>query len=219
MKSKDLSTKYIKAIKQALKKTEKKETTLPDYILNQDGMNGHKTLIFYNELVKAIDSVKYFEIGIWRAWSTMGALFGNKTEKALVVDNWSQFGNVREDAIQNISKLQTEIEVIEADCFEPSVLKQKEGEGYNIYIYDGLHTEEAHYMAVVSFLNILADTFVFIVDDWNWREVRQGTLNAISDAGLVVKYVNAIKLNEDDQTTLDKEGWWNGVGIFVLSKQ
>ena len=211
-----MSTEYINAIKEAVRKADSKETVLPEAILNNDGMNGHKTLIFYNELIRTIENVKYLEIGIWKGYSTVGALYENKPEEALVIDNWSQFGDVKDEAYQTLEQYGYKGSILEADCFDTekiSALKTR----YNVYIYDGLHDEIAQYRAISAFLNNLEETFILIVDDWNWLEVRRGTESAIQDLGAEVLYKKEILTNKDNQTTTDKEGWWNGTGIFVLS--
>lgn len=207
---------YIKAIKNAVKKADTKDTILPPEILNNDGMNGHKILIFYNELIRGLENVEYLEIGIWKAYSTVGALYENQVNEALVIDNFTQFGEVRDEAYQILEQYGYKGSVLEADCFDSSFVERLKNR-YNVYIYDGLHTEIAQYRALSAYLNNLHETFIFIVDDWNWLEVRQGTENAIKDLGIEVLYKKEILTNQDNQTTTDKEGWWNGTGIFVLS--
>ena len=62
------------------------------------------------------------------------------------------------------------------------------------------------------------DEFILIVDDWNWIDVQRATMDSIKDLNLNVLWSKEIKLNNDGNTTHDKEGWWNGISVFLIKK-
>ena len=67
----------------------------------------------------------------------------------------------------------------------------------------------------------LACEFVFIVDDWNWQEVRDGTMRAISEIDLRVDYALEIRTTVDSshpEVHSELSDWHNGYFISVLSK-
>mgnify|MGYP000886217178 CR=1 FL=1 len=79
-------------------------------ILSIDGMTGVKTRHFYNNLLN-IDDARYLEIGSWKGSSVCSAMYNNNA-KIVCIDNWSQFGNHKEEfnvlavtCNSNISKL------------------------------------------------------------------------------------------------------------------
>ena len=49
----------------------------------------------------------------------------------------------------------------------------------NIFFYDGAHHYEDHFDSISMTLPALSKKFILIVDDWNWIQVRKGTLDAI----------------------------------------
>jgi len=64
--------------------------------------------------------------------------------------------------------------------------------------------------------------FIFIVDDWNWQDVREGTLNSIKDLNLTVLYEKEIRLTFDNSVTPEpklSQEWWNGIYVSILQKQ
>jgi hypothetical protein len=64
------------------------------------------------------------------------------------------------------------------------------------------------------------DDFIYIVDDWfcPFQETRniiqKQTRQAIEDSNFTVLFELEIPSTKKD----DRDGWWNGVGIFILSK-
>jgi hypothetical protein len=43
---------------------------------------------------------------------------------------------------------------------------------------------------------------LYIVDDWNWEQVRNGTMNSITELGLEIKKSVTMQGNHEDPT-----GW------------
>ena len=89
-------------------------------------------------------------------------------------------------------------------------------------MYDGNHTENSHYNALVHYYHCLDDMFVFIVDDWNWKSVRDGTYDSFKKLNLSVLYEKQIKTTDDDSHPLwrsDKQQeWHNGIYVAILKK-
>jgi hypothetical protein len=81
-------------------------------------------------------------------------------------------------------------------------------------MYDGNHYEESHYKALNHYLNCLDNEFIYLVDDWNMPEVRQGTENSIKDNNLETLYQKEIHTPGNNP----KFDWHNGIAIFVLKK-
>lgn len=188
---------------------------IDEYIIKMEGMSGTKTRHFYNNLLSLEDS-RYLEIGTWKGSSVCSAMCGNKA-KVLCIDDWSQFSGPKAEFLTSFEKYKGENDArfIESNCF--NIDTNSIGK-FNIYMYDGDHSYESHYKALTHFINCLDQTFVFIVDDWNWLQVRNGTLDAIRDLKLNVLWEKQIRLTNDNSVTKDTEGWWNGIAVFVLDK-
>jgi len=88
-------------------------------------------------------------------------------------------------------------------------------------MYDGCHKYDSHYKALTHYINCMDDIFIYIVDDWNWKQVREGTFYAIRDLKLQILYEKQIRLTNDDSHTvgpLVQFTWWNGIYISILQK-
>ena len=61
----------------------------------------------------------------------------------------------------------------------------------------------------------------YIVDDWNCKEVRDGTERAIKEFKFNVMYQHNIRLTWDDTHTpfnIAETSWWNGIFVAILQK-
>ena len=108
---------------------------------------------------------------------------------------------------------------IENDCFKVDVSMLPK---FNIYMYDGNHTNDSHYKALVHYYNCLDDIFIFIVDDWNWIDVRNGTMKSIQKLNLKVLYKKEIRLTWDNSHTPPLQAsqtWHNGIYVAILQKK
>ena len=210
---------YINHVETAFQNAENKISKITDEIINMDGMTGTKTRHFYNNLLN-MDDARYLEIGTWKGSSVCSAMCGNRAT-VTCIDNWSEFGGPKSDFLINFEKYKGEnnANFIEDNCYnvDISVLSK-----FNIYMYDGNHSNDSHYNALLHYYNCLDDIFIFIVDDWNWYDVRDGTINSIKKLNLKVLYEREIRLTDDNLHTeekLAKETWWNGIYVAVLQKR
>ena len=184
------------------------KSKLTKEIFDIPGMSGTGFRMFLNNLCSNED-IRYLEIGNWKGSTLCSCLYKNKI-RATAIDNFSQFGNVKEDLLKNIAKYKGENEVafIESDCWEVNLQGN-----YNVFFYDGNHDYEYQYRALGHFYDNLDDKFIFIVDDWNWKTVKDGTMDSIEDLGFKNE-MNIIIETED----INEPIWHNGIGIFILSK-
>jgi len=187
-------------------------------IIGMEGMSGTKTRHFYNNLLNK-DDARYLEIGTWKGSSVCSAMCGNKA-KVICIDNWSEFGGPKAEFITNFNRFKGENDAtfLEQDCFKvPVGLLPK----FNIYMYDGNHSKDSHYRALVHYYDCLDDTFVFIVDDWNWADVRDGTMDSFKKLNLKVLYEREVRLTFDNSVTPEPDRsktWWNGIYVAILRK-
>jgi hypothetical protein len=213
-----METTYIEHIVKSFDDAENNLSKITEEILAMDGMTGKKTRHFYNNIVNMADA-RYLEIGTWKGSSVCSAMCNNNAT-ILCIDNWSEFGGPKDEFLANYNKFKgvSNARFIEDDCFK---IDTAELGKYNIYMYDGNHTSDSHYKALEHYINCLDDIFIYIVDDWNAREVREGTLSAINKLNLSVLYEKELRLTHDNSHTpfqLAGETWWNGIYIAVIKK-
>ena len=209
---------YKTLIGNSFQNAENNISKITNDIIYMDGMSGTKTRHFYNNLLNS-DDARYLEIGTWKGSSVCSAMCNNKA-KVICIDNWSEFGGPKSEFLVNFEKFKGENDAmfIETDCYklDVSVLPK-----FNIYMYDGNHSKDSHYMALLHYYDCLDDVFIFIVDDWNWQMVREGTYSGIQQLKLKILYEKEIRLTWDNSHTspqLAKDTWWNGLYVAILQK-
>ena len=210
---------YKSLVETAFQNAENNISKITNDIINMDGMSGIKTRHFYNNLLNS-KYARYLEIGTWKGSSVCSAMCGNNA-KVVCIDNWSEFGGPKSEFLVNFEKFKGENDAafIENDCFKVDVSMLPK---FNIYMYDGNHTNDSHYKALVHYYNCLDDIFIFIVDDWNWIDVRNGTMKSIQKLNLKVLYKKEIRLTWDNSHTPPLQAsqtWHNGIYVAILQKK
>jgi hypothetical protein len=205
-------------VENAFENAEKGKSMVCDGILQIDGMSGKKTRHFYNNLLNMEDA-RYLEIGTWTGSSVCSAMCGNKA-RVVCIDNWSEFGGPKDEFLKNFNtyKGENDVTFIEQDCYTVDISQLPK---FNIYMFDGNHTKDSHYKALIHYYNCLDDIFVFIVDDWNWKDVRDGTHESLKQLKLEILYEKEIRLTDDESHTpqdIARESWWNGIYVAILQK-
>jgi hypothetical protein len=212
--------KYLyKHIEKSFENAENGLSKITNEILHMDGMTGKKTRHFYNNLMMRKDT-RYLEIGTWKGSSICSAMCGNNA-KIICIDNWSEFGDVKEEFLKNFEKYKgiNDVKFIEQDCYaiDVSVFPK-----FNIYLYDGNNEHESHYKALTHYYNCLDNIFIFIVDDWNWQVVRSGTFESFDTLNLSVLYEKEIRTTNDDTHPVwgspEQDAWHNGIYVSILKK-
>jgi hypothetical protein len=95
------------------------------------------------------------------------------------------------------------------------------GQRANVYFYDAAHDELDHFMALVNYIDLVDDEFVYIVDDWNELFVRDGTQAALKSLALTTLFqaeVLTTSIGNYDRASARIGAWHNGMAVFVLSK-
>lgn len=201
-----------------------------------EGMSSIRGRHLLNNLCAAnprMDRTRYLEVGSWKGSTLCAATFSNPIE-AVAIDDFSQFTTTSfgldqrhpRDAVQQnlalnrlFSKPQFEASIIDGDCFkqDPAALGL-----FDVYLFDGEHVYDAQYRAFTHFAPALRDTFIAIVDDYrNLPEdgVHQATEAAFKDLGWKV-HQDWFLWEPCDGTDMgrQRDGWWNGLRVSVVSK-
>ena len=224
---------YSKNLKLSLFKSLAMNTKISDEIKFMSGMSGKKYRYLINNLISLINDARYLEIGCWAGSTVCSALYGNQA-KAVCIDNWLKFDteekvrkvyntkDQKEEFETNTKKVITDkidFKFIESDFRK---VNYKQLGKFNVYCYDALHHEKDQYDGIVIVQPALDDIFVLIIDDWNWTEVRQGTLKAVND--LKIKIISKIEIRTTQDNSMPKlflgqySDWHNGYFIAVCKK-
>ena len=204
---------YIERVKKAIDNAINNVTKLTDGVFNIPGMSTRENRILLNELLR--DGDKYLEIGVYKG-STFASAMHNNNVTGVAIDNFCNFGGqdnkqwfdqaCRENNVTNFA-------FINNDCFNLTDDQKEIAKGANVYFYDGEHEHIDQERALTYYIDLLPDTFIFVVDDWNYGPAKTGTR-----AGLEICKVKIHQEWELDRNT-SHLGWHNGLYIAVLEKQ
>jgi hypothetical protein len=209
----------VKLIEDSLLKVESGLRNLPTIIHSYEGYSGSYTREFYNRIC-SIPNCSYLEIGTWYGSSSISALYGNSVT-ATFIDNWSEFNGNKNILINALEKYKgnSKYTLIENDCWKVDTTQLSQ---YDVYLYDGPHTYSDQYNAIVKYYDCLKNNCIIMIDDWNWPDVQNGTRDGFKKVGANIIYSKEIVLPISDTINMPKHKgantWWNGIGIFVISK-
>ena len=213
----------ISHVEDCFKKAVAEQSKITDEILKLDGMTGKRTRHFYNNIC-SMDDARYLEVGTWKGASVCSAMHQNDDLSCVCIDNWSEFNGPKKEFLENFNKFKgnTNSRFIESNCWDvdPKTLGR-----FNIYMYDGNHSEDSHFKALNHFTSCLDDEFIYLIDDWNWEKVRRGTFNSIEKNNFKILFKKEIRTTEgihDEEIHAQPHGaesdWHNGICVFVLQK-
>ena len=210
----------VTALREAYAQALTDETRLTETVLALEGMSGRRYRKFINALVGRIPAARYLEVGSWTGSTLCAAVHGNRA-RAFAIDNWSMFGGPIQQFLRNV-----------ADCDSADVDFNMLTEDFravdyarigrfNVYLYDGPHSHADQYDGLRIAQPALDDEYVFVVDDWNWPQVREGTHAAIRDLRLEVLHAIEVRTSLDGtqpEVIRQFSDWHNGYWLSVLRK-
>lgn len=206
----------LEHVKKSILNAQNGVSKLTQEVYEIEGMSSPKGRRLLNNLC-AWPNTNYLEIGTWKGSTLISALFGNKKNLSSVtaIDNWSRCGGPEAEFHKNCANFLTDYNYRFhcEDSFQID-LKATFDHPINIYFYDGNHRTIAHEMAFTYYNSVLDDTFITVIDDWNWEEVRQGTLDAFNKLhyDIIFEAVLPARWNKDI------EYWWDGLYIALIKK-
>lgn len=193
------------------------------------GFSGAMTRHFYNNVVRFPSSVglknkvTYLEVGTYAGSTLISALQGNEDKvSAVAIDNWSQFNGPRDVFWKNMAEHTSatrDIMMFDRDCFQVAAAEVRSAA--DVYLYDGAHDKESHRRGITHFADFLSDVSIVIVDDWNWKDVRDGTAQGFEEVKDRLKVYGRLEIRHtmDNQHTsqpLASRMFHNGMAVFVV---
>lgn len=212
----------VKVVRDSLQQAYCGDPSISKDLEKLEGMSSRRFRFFLNLLPKKIDKPRYLEVGLWKGSTFCSAIWNNASLTAAGVDNWSLFGGPKEACLENVKKFSEgnpKISVIDSD-FKKVTYTKLQGSPFNIYFYDGGHSYEEQRDCLKIVDAALDNKFLFIVDDYNWKEVREGTKDALK--GYNVLYQFEVRTTMDDSHSSQSNTYsnhHNGLFVAVLQKR
>ncbi|MGN6747787.1 MAG: hypothetical protein ACTHJS_04260 [Xanthobacteraceae bacterium] len=206
------------------------DSKLPPAVRSIPGLSGQKYRSFINNaleelgkkaFVEELGAARYLEIGCWAGSTATAALYGNSV-KCLCIDNWSEFGGPKNQFFANIESVRSD--KIDFAFIEKDFRTIDYGSigKFNVYVFDGPHLEADQFDGIRLAQPALENSYILIVDDWNWTRVREGTLRGLIETACEVE------MSIEVRTTLDNShaeivsagsDWHNGYFIAAIKKR
>lgn len=170
----------------------------------------------------------YLEVGVFQGLTLLSVAkaISNKGATAYGIDNFAYFDRdgknfgIVKDRISKLGLSNAKVINMDYEDALESISQQIEGKKIGVYFVDGPHDYRSQLVCLLLAMPHLADDAVIIVDDCNYRHVRQANrdfLIAHPEFKLVYQsYGKAHPLNLSGSDRKEaEEGWWNGVNVIV----
>lgn len=197
----------------AIEDSDKSLSILPESILSMEGMSSRKCRHLLSNITTNLKS--YIEIGSWKGSTTLSAAYNKPSLEMVAIDNWSEFNGPKTEFQSNLWEnrynLGSEFTVIESDFRNINYLPKNH---FQCLFYDGAHDKQSQIDAITHMSQFMADDFIFIVDDYSWQPVREGSMEGIKSSSLEIVWSTELPTTK----TNDPDNYWNGVLVSVLRK-
>jgi hypothetical protein len=215
----DFSHPIALKLKNALNDALNDKHKLSSFILDMEGMSGKIYRKFINNFIGSLDDARYLEVGSLKGSTSCSAMYNN-TVQISCIENWHwDYRKQFSENTQSVINEEIKFQLIEKDF--RSVDYNSIGK-YNVYMFDGPHTSKDQYDGVYCAQPALDQTYVLIVDDWNWHEVQKGTWSAIEHLEhKVISYIDIFTTKDGSYPSIADHysDWHNGYFIAVLEKK
>jgi hypothetical protein len=178
-------------------------------VLDLDGFSSAKNRGLLNRAVSTVPNARILEVGSHFGSTAAAMCFGNDVECIHLVDNQSEFGSTLVRLAENVRRFDLPATIHDLDYFAPLPPDTFSGVKFNVYHYDGPHGEEQHASELAIAWPHLADSFLYVVDDYSWEQVHRGCEAGIAALGGAV----SVRFREryESNRMNDTDGYWNGV--------
>jgi hypothetical protein len=179
---------------------------------NIEGMSTAANCYIINEICKSmLPSEVYLNIGVWKGLTLIAGLINTECQ-VVGVDNFSQFKGPKEVFESNLKKHhRSSCKFYDKDY--RIYFNENHLGSIDFYFYDGHHSYEHQYNAIITAFPYFSKRTILMVDDTNNDEPRNGTFDALNF--LNVKY----DIWFDQRTPANKyPTFWNGICIIELNK-
>lgn len=217
----------IKAIKEAIEKAKNHQSKMDETAWSVPALSSLKIRHLMNNL--GAISTRYLEIGVHKGGLFCSTVRNNiNLDVAFAIDNWASDEGSEDQAWPQF------MDNAENCLYYGTAFAHKKGDSFDdlpepptafpnnidLYLYDAAHDYESQRKAMTHFLPAMADEFIVCVDDWQYGDVKKGTIDGLADSGCKILFRQEL-LNEEPYTEDQhrNEEWWRGYAVFLLKKK
>jgi hypothetical protein len=170
----------------------------------------------------------YLEVGVFQGLTLLSVAkaISNKNATAYGIDNFAYFDRegknfgIVKDRMNKLGLTNAQVINMDYEDALENISKEIDGKKIGVYFVDGPHDYRRQLICLLLAMPHLADNAVIIVDDCNYRHVRQANRDfLISHPEFKLVYqsygkAHPLNLSGKDRQEAE-EGWWNGVNVIV----
>ena len=150
----------------------------------------------------------FVNIGVWHGFTFLAGLVTNPDKRCVGVDNFSEFGGPRDAFLARFNSLKSENHHFYDLDYAEYFSRVHEGP-IGFYIYDGGHAYKDQLRGLELAEPFFSNNCIILVDDTNWPEPRQATLDFISGSSNQYRVILDLETHYNCHPTV-----WNGVIVF-----
>lgn len=196
---------------------------LPAEALFSGGQSGLQFRHFLND-VGMLPHIRYLQVGVRDCSALCAILYGTEIRAVAFVAGgeqtlWEDIYRFKAFGLSSVKLFNSDyFKEIESVTTRTSIVKELEGL-VNVFYFsgDGPLSALDHFMVLTNSLDLLAHTFIYIVDDWNSDAVRLSTNVAVDALELVVLF--KIEVQSAGNDSQNPTPWHNGVAVFLFGKK
>jgi len=153
----------------------------------------------------------FVNIGVWQGFTLLCGMVANPERTCIGVDNFSEFGGPRDRFLERFLAHQTDRHHFYDMDYEEYFSRIHCG-SIGFYIYDGSHGYADQLKGLQVAEPFFSDDCIIMVDDTNWEEPRQATLDFIARSRFPYEILLDVRTRNNCHPT-----FWNG--IMIIQKQ
>jgi hypothetical protein len=159
-----------------------------------------------NRIVASMPHDRAFvNVGVWNGFTFLSGLTANPDRTCVGIDDFSQFGGPREAFLDRFERARSDRHSFhELDYRE--YFSTLHRDPIRLYLYDGEHSYENQLQGLESAERFLEAGSIVLVDDTNWEEPRQATLDFVRKGRLEYELLFDVRTASNAHPTL-----WNGL--------
>ncbi len=182
-------------------------------------MSSYAIGLIINKIVGLMPSHQaYLNVGVWNGFSFFCGLRNNDDKMCIGIDNFSMWGGPKSTFMKNFKDFKSpEHYFYESDYQDYLVNIHHCPLGF--YLYDGDHSYEHQKHGLKAAEHFFGDNCILMVDDTNWHEPRQATLDFMEESQnrykILLDVKTAPRKGKAEESAMHPT-FWNG--IMVVQK-
>ena len=194
-------------------KKEKIDLDLRKELIKIDSMSTYAIGYIINRICKSLSKNQlYLNIGCWKGFSLVAGMINTQCN-VIGIDNFSQFNSPKDEFFQNFQRLKKSNHFFFEQDYEKYFQSlDHTKDKFDFYFYDGEHSYDNQFKNLEIADNFLNVGSLVLIDDINFDEVYEGTLDFINKTKSKFRIIKEIKTANNHC----HPSFWNG--IMILKK-